>query len=61
MLNVENKLLSYFFRHRLISSLTAVKNKRVYVLDSNIWWAYRPIGINRILDELFKYLLENVM
>jgi iron complex transport system substrate-binding protein len=58
IINADNQPSSYFFRHPLISSLKAVKNKRAYIVDPNIWWAYGPIGINRILDDLSNYLLE---
>ncbi len=40
-------------------SFKAVKNKQVYEVDQNIWFAGGPLGANKILDDLFKYLVKN--
>jgi iron complex transport system substrate-binding protein len=58
IMNGDSRSTSYFLENPLISSLKAVKNKRAYVVDPNIWWAYGPIGINRLLDDLSKYLFK---
>jgi iron complex transport system substrate-binding protein len=43
----------------LISTLDAVKNERAYVINGrNIWGAYGPSGINRLLDMLSEKLLD---
>lgn len=60
IINGDNQTLSYFLKNPLISSLKAVKNQQVYLVDQYIWGAYGPIGINRLLDELFKYLVGGV-
>jgi iron complex transport system substrate-binding protein len=39
-------------------SLKAVKNKQVYVVNQGDWFAGGPLGVNKILDDLFKYLLK---
>jgi hypothetical protein len=56
--NFDNKPSSYFFQNPLISSLKAFKNKRAYIVKSDTWWSYGPLGMNKLLDELPKYLLE---
>lgn len=38
------------------SSLTAAKNKRIYEVKENRWWVYGFLGVNKLLDDLFKYL-----
>ncbi|WP_026736233.1 ABC transporter substrate-binding protein [Fischerella sp. PCC 9605] len=53
----KEKLLSHW--NGILSSLKAVKNKRAYIVDPNLWWVYGPLGVNRLLDELPKYLLES--
>ena len=47
---------SFFLENPLIASLEAVKNDQVYFVDTDKWTASGPIGVNRILDDLFKYL-----
>ncbi|NJK70403.1 MAG: iron-siderophore ABC transporter substrate-binding protein [Microcoleus sp. SU_5_3] len=42
-------------RQPLWSTLKAVQNKQVYKVN---WTAGGPIGANRILDDLFKYLVD---
>ncbi|MGD1952159.1 MAG: ABC transporter substrate-binding protein [Leptolyngbyaceae cyanobacterium] len=59
-LNADNRPVSYFFQHPIISSLEAVKNNRAYVVDPDIWWAYGPIGINRLLNELSQHLSQSL-
>jgi iron complex transport system substrate-binding protein len=47
------------WRNPLISSLKAVKNQRAYFISTDSWWAYGPLGINQLLDDLEKYLIDN--
>ena len=54
----KEKLSSHF--NGILSSLNAVKNKRAYIVDPYLWWVYGPLGVNKLLDELPKYLLESV-
>ncbi|MBE9166629.1 iron-siderophore ABC transporter substrate-binding protein [Pleurocapsales cyanobacterium LEGE 06147] len=42
----------------LWQSLKAVKNDRVYVVDSGYWIFGNILAANAILDDLFKYLLQ---
>lgn len=58
IVNLANQPPSYFFQNPLIASLKSVKNNRAYVVDSTIWEAYGPLGMNKLLDELPQYLLE---
>ncbi len=51
------KQLSYF-KNLMWSQLKAVKNKRIYEVKSNIWFAGGPLGANKILDDLFKNLVQ---
>jgi len=51
--------LSALEQNPLWSNLNAVKQGRVYTVNYSVWVAQRNIGgANRILDDLFKYLVE---
>lgn len=55
----EESTLSSLQRHPLWSQLNVVKQGQVYPVSYDIWVAQRNIGgANRILDDLFKYLIE---
>lgn len=54
----DRKPSSYFFENELISALNAVKNERAYIVSRDIWDAYGPLGMSKLLDEMFTYLLE---
>jgi iron complex transport system substrate-binding protein len=56
IMDYENNPESFFLENPLIASLNAVKNNCVYFVDAETWSANGPIGVNRMLDELFKYL-----
>ncbi|RUR75925.1 iron siderophore-binding protein [Chlorogloeopsis fritschii PCC 6912] len=58
-LNSNKEQLSSRF-NGILSSLKAVKNKRAHIVDPYLWWVYGPLGVNKLLDELPKYLLESV-
>ena len=48
------------FQNRpLWQTLNAVKNGRVYVVDSGYWLFGNILAANAILDDLFKYLVED--
>lgn len=51
-------LLSQLKQNPLWSQLQAVKQKRVYQVDTDRWLGYNIISANFVLDDLFKYLLE---
>jgi iron complex transport system substrate-binding protein len=48
-----------FFQNPLLSALKAAKNHRVYEVQIDRWWTYGFLGVNKLLDDLFKYLLES--
>ncbi|WP_277127799.1 hypothetical protein [Chlorogloeopsis fritschii] len=48
-----------FFQNPLLSTLKAAKNHRVYEVQIDRWWTYGFLGVNKLLDDLFKYLLES--
>ncbi|WP_289500307.1 iron-siderophore ABC transporter substrate-binding protein [Gloeocapsopsis sp. IPPAS B-1203] len=52
--------VNQFVKNPLFSQLKAVKQGRVYEVDAEVWHLGSNIlGANRILDDLFKYLVEN--
>ncbi|BAY86121.1 iron(III) dicitrate-binding periplasmic protein [Calothrix parasitica NIES-267] len=53
----QDKQLSYL-KNPLWSQLKAVKNKQVYQVEPDIWYAGGPLGANKILDDLLKYLVK---
>ncbi|KAM3091328.1 iron-siderophore ABC transporter substrate-binding protein [Phormidesmis sp. 146-35] len=59
--NFDRRPVSFFLEHPLISSLKAAKNGRIHIIDGReVWDVFGPIGVNRLLDRLSKYLLEDV-
>jgi iron complex transport system substrate-binding protein len=51
--------LDRFAKNPLWSQLEAVKQGRVYKVKARTWLAgYGPVAANKVLDDLFKYLLE---
>jgi iron complex transport system substrate-binding protein len=51
--------LAQFTTHPLWSQLKAVKQGRVYEVDSTAWISnWSPVAANLILDDLFKYLIK---
>jgi iron complex transport system substrate-binding protein len=45
-----------FFQNPLLSTLKAAQKNRVYEVQHNRWWTYGFLGVNKLLDDLFKYL-----
>ncbi|MEM1255630.1 MAG: iron-siderophore ABC transporter substrate-binding protein [Cyanobacteria bacterium P01_H01_bin.21] len=56
IIDYEQEGESFFLENPLIAALGAVKNDRVYFVDPDKWSAHGPIGVNRMLDDLFTYL-----
>jgi iron complex transport system substrate-binding protein len=53
----ENKdIVPSFFQNPLLSKLKAAKNHQVYEVQKDRWWTYGFLGVDKILDDLFKYL-----
>ncbi|MFB2839035.1 iron-siderophore ABC transporter substrate-binding protein [Floridanema evergladense] len=57
---ISEKSASSLFQNPLISLLKAVQNNRAYVVDPSIWYVYGPLGMNRLLDDISKYLSEAI-
>lgn len=45
-----------FFKNPLLHTLKAAKNNQVYKVQQDRWWTFGFFGVNKILDDLFKYL-----
>jgi iron complex transport system substrate-binding protein len=58
IVNVAERPSSFYFQHPLLSTFKAVKNKRAYVVDQETWSAQGMVGANKLLDDLFKYLVN---
>lgn len=58
--NSDHQPEAFFLKNPLISSLRAAQEQRLYIVDSRAWGAYGPSAINKLIDELSKYLLEAV-
>ncbi|MBW4666564.1 MAG: iron-siderophore ABC transporter substrate-binding protein [Cyanomargarita calcarea GSE-NOS-MK-12-04C] len=56
IVNADYKSSSFYLENPLISSLKAVQNGQVYIVDPDIWTGNGLSGVNKILDDLFKYL-----
>jgi len=52
------KPLSYL-KNSIWSRLKAVQNKQIYEVDKGNWFAAGPLGVNKIIDDLFKYLVNS--
>jgi iron complex transport system substrate-binding protein len=55
----EQRPPSFYKQHPLFSHLKAVKNNRAYPVSPDRWDTPSILGANRVLDDLFKYLLED--
>jgi iron complex transport system substrate-binding protein len=58
IVNVAERLPSFYFQHPMFRSLKAVQDNRAYIVDQETWGAQGILGANRILDDLFKYLIN---
>ncbi|MEA5569267.1 iron-siderophore ABC transporter substrate-binding protein [Anabaena sp. UHCC 0399] len=47
-----------YLQSPLWQHLKAVKNQQVYIVNQSDWLAGGPLGANKILDDLFKYLVK---
>lgn len=55
-----NKSPSYFLQNPIISALRSATNNRAYIVKPDTWWAYGPLGMDKLLDEIPKYLLQGI-
>ncbi|PIG90497.1 iron dicitrate-binding protein [Gloeocapsopsis sp. IPPAS B-1203] len=58
VINESHAPLSSYLQHPLWSNLKATQNKRVYEVSQSDWFAGGPLGVNKILEDLFKYLVK---
>lgn len=59
IINLERKTLSFFLKHPIFSQLKAVKTNRAYLVPPERWDTRGILGANQILDDFFRYLLED--
>ena len=57
---ISDKSASSLFQNPLFASLKAVQNNRAYVVDPVLWYAYGPLGINRLLDDIVAHLSDAI-
>ncbi|MEA5600355.1 ABC transporter substrate-binding protein [Nostoc sp. UHCC 0252] len=58
IMNTTKELTKTFFKNPLLTTLKAAHNNQVYAVQENRWWTYGFFGINKLLDDLFKYLVQ---
>jgi iron complex transport system substrate-binding protein len=58
IINLERQPLSFFLQHPIFSRLKAFKNNRAYLVPPESWDTRGISGANKILDDLFKYLVD---
>lgn len=58
VIDYDGKPKSFFLQNPLIASLNAVKNNRAYFVKTDKWHPGGPLGLNRMLDDMLKYLLN---
>lgn len=59
IMDFDSKPKPFFLKNPLIASLNAVKHNRAYFVDAIKWSAGGILGVNRMLDDIFKYLPQN--
>jgi iron complex transport system substrate-binding protein len=57
VINESQDDIASYLKTPLWQHLQAVKNKQVYVVNID-WFAGGPLGVNKILDDLFQYLVK---
>ncbi|MGG6270024.1 iron-siderophore ABC transporter substrate-binding protein [Leptolyngbya sp. AN10] len=58
IVDVDERSPSFYFQNPIFNSLEVVKNKRTYVVDQEAWRVQGISGANKILDDLYKYLVN---
>jgi iron complex transport system substrate-binding protein len=59
IVDFDNKPSSYFLQNPLITSLKSAKNNQAHIVTADTWFPYGPLGVDKLLDELSKYLLSS--
>ncbi|MEA5505973.1 iron-siderophore ABC transporter substrate-binding protein [Halotia wernerae UHCC 0503] len=58
VMNDTPQLAHTFFKSPLLTTLKAAQNNQVYEVQVNRWWTFGFFGVNKLLDDLFKYLVQ---
>lgn len=58
IINTERRPRSFYTQHPIFSRLKAFKNNHAYLVPLETWDTRGISGANKILDDLFKYLLD---
>lgn len=58
VMNDTQQLTKAFFKNPLFTTLKAAQNNQAYEVRVDRWWTYGFLGINKLLDDLFKYLVQ---
>jgi iron complex transport system substrate-binding protein len=56
--DASGKAPSFYFQNPLIKNLEAVKKGRAYIVNQEAWDTQGISGANQVLDDLFKYLVD---
>ncbi|MBD2726427.1 iron-siderophore ABC transporter substrate-binding protein [Nostoc sp. FACHB-892] len=59
VMNDTQELTQSFFQNPLLTTLKAAKNNQVYGVQVDRWWTFGFFGVNKLLDDLFKYLVQS--
>jgi iron complex transport system substrate-binding protein len=58
VMNTTQELTQTFFKTPLLTTLKAAQNNQVYAVQVDRWWTYGFFGVNKLLDDLFEYLVQ---
>lgn len=58
IVDFDNKPSSYFLQNPLIASLKSARNKQAHIVKADTWSTFGSLGVDKLLDDLSKYLLE---
>jgi iron complex transport system substrate-binding protein len=58
VMNSNKHLSRAFFKNPLLTTLKATKKNQVYEVQVDRWWTFGFFGVNKLLDDLFKYLVQ---
>ncbi|MBD2355414.1 iron-siderophore ABC transporter substrate-binding protein [Tolypothrix sp. FACHB-123] len=58
VMNDAPKFTRAFFQNPLLTQLNSAQKNQIYEVQVNRWWTYGFFGINKLLDDLFQYLVQ---
>jgi iron complex transport system substrate-binding protein len=56
VMNSSKEVRLSFLKNPLLSTLKAARKNQIYSIQEDRWWTYGFFGVNKLLDDLFKYL-----